>query len=72
MTKLLYNGEYIDLPDRAEIEYFDHDLSANEDENLENKENSEKVDSINLEDTIIDFNLNLEDTKELDLSDNYE
>lgn len=55
MTKVLYNGEYIELKDELEPGYLELDLLT---------------ESINdLEDTIEIKNINLEDTKEFNLGD---
>lgn len=52
MTKVLYNGEFIDLKDELEPGYLELDLLTKKENNLEN---TIEIKNINLEDTI-EFN----------------
>lgn len=66
MTKVLYNGEYIELCDELEKGYEELDLLESKKDNLEDTIELKKI---NFEDTQ-EFNFNeLEDTKEIDLGD---
>ena len=66
MTRVLYNGEYIELCDELEKGYKELDLLEPKENNLEDTIELKKI---NLEDTQ-EFNFDeLENTKEINLGD---
>lgn len=67
MTKVMYNGEEIELHSELEPGYMELDMLTDLDDRDENLDNTLEMKSINLEDTQeIDLN-NLEDTQEIEL-----
>lgn len=69
MTKVLYNGEYIDLCDELEPGYKELDILTDIDEDKRDLEDTMEMKSINLDDTL-EFKIrDLNDTQELDLGE---
>lgn len=69
MTKILYNNEYIELPDKLEKGYMELDVIT---ETKENLDNTLELKKINVEDTMEMKKIELVDTLEFEIGDNHE
>lgn len=69
MTKVMYNGNEIELIDELEVGCRELDMLTNNLKSKENLENTIELKKINLEDTIEFNTINLENTQELELGD---
>ncbi len=72
MTKVLLNGEYIELVDELEPGYLELDKLTDEDLGIDNQEDTIEINPINLEDTQEFVFPDLSSTQEIPVGDNNE
>lgn len=71
MTKVIYNGQEIELIDELEDGYMELDMLTN-DEKFNKLDDTVELKTLNFEDTVELKTVDLEDTQELEFGDIYE